>query len=358
MKQAKFGTSFVFMDPEVGASGGSDAPSSFDSVGDAVAELDRRDQARADEKAAAKAAARENPSEADDEQPGTDSPLPNDDEGEDDDESDEVATDEEQEDAPEPEPKAALIEIEQDGKKFKVPAELQKAFMFQADYTRKTQEVAGERAQVHAAYEQTAQLAQSLQQQQQQLAQYAQAMLGQPPTPDMIQSDPQGYLAQRAAYEQRVGQFQALMGQGQELTQQQQALQEQQTQRQRQVEERALLEHIPELRDPSKQREIATRLTTAAERYGFTPLEVANVMDHRQVRLLKDFSDMADKLRRYESADKDVKKHLSNVPPKVQRPNAATQDGGQKQQGTAAKQQFMKSGRTMKDVARWARNST
>lgn len=362
MKQAKYGTSYALMSPEgaEGSSGGASPSTSFDSVGDAVAELDRRDQARTDEKAAARAAARENPPEADDEQPDTDSPLP-DDEGEsdeDDDESDEVANDDEQEAADEPKPKADLVEIEQDGKKYAVPTALKDSFLRQADYTRKTQELSGERAQVHAAYEQTAQLAQGLQQQQQQLAQYAQAMLGQPPTADMIQSDPQGYLAQRAAYEQRVGQFQALMGQGQALTQQEQALQQQRTQQVRMTEEKALFEHIPELRDPAKKQAIASRMVDAAAKYGITPLEITSLMDNRQVRILKDFSDMAEKLRRYESADKDVKKRLTNVPPKVQRPSSATQDGGQKESGTAARQQFMKSGRTMKDVARWARNST
>lgn len=361
MKQAMYGISYALMSPEgaEGSSGGSEPSTSFDSVGDAVAELDRRDQARTDEKAAARAAARENPPEADDEQPDTDSPLPDDDdEGEDDDESDEVANDDEQDAPDEPKLKADLTEIEQDGKKYAVPTALKDSFLRQADYTRKTQELSGERAQVQAAYEQTAQLSQGLQQQQQQLAQYAQAMLGQPPTADMIQSDPQGYLAQRAAYEQRVGQFQALMGQGQALTQQDQALQQQRSQQVRIAEEKALFEHIPELRDPAKKQVIASRMVDAAAKYGITPLEITSLMDNRQVRILKDFADMAEKLRRYESADKDVKKRLTNVPPKVQRPSSATQDGGQKESGTAAKSQFMKSGRTMKDVARWARNSS
>ena len=124
------------------------------------------------------------------------------------------------------------------------------------------------------------------------------------------------------------------------------------------AEEKTLYEHIPELRDPAKKQVIATRMVDAAAKYGITPLEITSLMDNRQVRILKDFADMAEKLRRYESADKDVKKRLTNVPPKVQRPSSGTQDGGQKEQGSAARNQFMKSGRTMKDVARWARNST
>ena len=358
MKQANFGTSFVYMSPE-GVEGSSGGSSSFDSVGDAVAELDRRDQARADETKAAKAAkAAPVAPEADDEQPETDTPLPESDEDEDYDVSDEVTTDDEEKDAPEPEPKADLISIEQDGKKFDVPVELKDAFLRQSDYTRKTQEVASERAQVHAAYQQTAQLAQSLQQQQNQLAQYAQALLGQPPGDEMIQSDPQGYLAQRAAYEQRAGQFQQLMGQGEQLSQHQQMLQEQQNAQNRASEEKSLLDFIPELREPAKRREFADKVSAAVERYGISAHEVMSMMDHRQIRLLKDFSDMADKLKRYEAADKDVKKRLTNVPPRVQRPGTATTDGGQGQQANAAKTQFMKSGKTMKDVARWARQTS
>jgi hypothetical protein len=366
MKQAKFGTSYVLMSPEGDSSGGGgDSSTSFDSVGDAVAELDRREQAREAERATAKEAKESAVLEADDEQPDTDSEPPDNEDYQDSEESDEVATDEPVDAPAEKKAKASLTEIEQDGKKYSVPAELKESFLRQSDYTRKTQELSSERAQVHAVYQQTTQLAQSIMQQQNQLAQYAQAMLGQPPGNDMIQTDPQGYLAQRAAYEQRMQQFQALMGQGQELSQhqeqlaaQQQAMQAQEFAKYRAAEETALAEHIPEMRDPAKKREIATRAVAVAQKYGFSPAEVVGVTDHRYVRVLKDMADMAAKLARYETADKDVHKRLANVAPRVQRPGTATTDGGKQDQSNAAKNQFMKSGRTMKDVARWARNST
>jgi hypothetical protein len=48
------------------------------------------------------------------------------------------------------EPQPELVEVDYDGKKLKVPAELKDAFLRQQDYTRKTQEVAEERKAVEA----------------------------------------------------------------------------------------------------------------------------------------------------------------------------------------------------------------
>jgi len=54
-------------------------------------------------------------------------------------------SDESDEDEESPEPEEALVEIEYDGKKVAVPKELKDAFLRQADYTTKTQQVAEER---------------------------------------------------------------------------------------------------------------------------------------------------------------------------------------------------------------------
>lgn len=64
------------------------------------------------------------------------------------DELEDSSTDEAEDDDPEEESEEAepeTVEIERDGKKFKVPVELKDEFMLRADYTRKTQEVAEQR---------------------------------------------------------------------------------------------------------------------------------------------------------------------------------------------------------------------
>ena len=65
----------------------------------------------------------------------------------------------EEEAAAEPE----LVDIEVNGKTFKVPAELKDGYLMQADYTRKTQEVAAERKAVETQKEQAAALFQASQ---------------------------------------------------------------------------------------------------------------------------------------------------------------------------------------------------
>lgn len=64
-------------------------------------------------------------------------------------------------DAPPAEPD--VVEIEINGKKYAVPAELKDGYLMQADYTRKTQEVASERKAAEAQREQAAALFQSSQ---------------------------------------------------------------------------------------------------------------------------------------------------------------------------------------------------
>jgi hypothetical protein len=77
----------------------------------------------------------------------------------------------EQPEAEEPEAtEAELVEIDVDGETYQVPEVLKDKFMLQADYTRKTQEVAEQRKQVELAQ---AQLQQAAQLQQQSIAEYA-----------------------------------------------------------------------------------------------------------------------------------------------------------------------------------------
>lgn len=321
----------------------------FGSVQEAVAELERRESARRAERQAAKASAQasqaptQEPEEADDEPP---SPDPLESSYEDFDESAEVATDEPQDEPEDAGTDADLDEIEINGKKYKVPKE---AALRQADYTRKTQEVAAERAQVHAAYQQTAQLAQQLSQAQAVLSHFYQSAIGQPPGLDLAQSDPQAYLVQREMHEQRLKAFQNLTQQGQQLAAYQQQMSAQQMQELKQRENAELLRHLPELRSDQKRAEFASKAIEVGQRYGYTAEEVSSVMDHRAIRMLADLA----KLQGRQSVEKTVKQKLSNVPPKVAKPGTQSPDGGKGVRTTEAKRQFMKSGRSMRDVARY-----
>lgn len=336
------------------------APSTFDSVADAVAELDRRDTARADARAAEKAAKAAPPEETPASEPDTDAPASEsepDEPGADYDASDEVATDEEQ--AAEPQER---ITVNLDGKEIEIPKGTPRPLVdavkklesdFRADYTRKTQEVAAERQQVHAAYQQTAQLSQQLQQTQAVLAQFYQQTIGEPPTLELAQTDPQSYLIQREMHAQRVQQFQQLMGHGQQLSAQQQAMLQHQQQQALAAEFEKAVKALPEMADPAKRAQLTQRFVGVISKYGYSAHDIANVGDHRLLLMLRDL----EKHHGRQQAAGTVKEKLANVPPRVNKPGTATQDGGRSAKAAQAKQQFMRSGRTLKDVQRYLSQS-
>lgn len=347
--------------------GSAAAPSQFDSVADAVAELDRRESARAEQRAAEKAAKAAPASEPEQvEEQASDQPLndaedntdppPPEDEGND--ESDNVATDDQ--DADEQDVPPAIVNF--DGKALEIPKGTPPALVeavqklgndLKADYTRKTQEVAAERQQVHAAYQQTSQLAQQLQQAQSTLVQFYQAAIGEPPPLELAQTDPQAFLIQREMHARKVQQFQELMQQGQGLSEQQRQMTQQARMQYLSEQMQKLVKAAPELADKGKRTEFQQRIAPVAEKYGVTPDDLATIGDHRVLLMLRDLA----RLQSREQAAGTVKQKMANVPPKVNKPGTASHDAGKGVKTAQAKQQFMRSGRTMRDVARYLRET-
>lgn len=110
-------------------------------------------------------------SQAEDHFDGNESELPDpdedleettseDDESEGAEESEDTDENEDETDAEEGADQPDIVEVEYEGKKYKVPTELEKALLRQGDYTRKTQEVASERKAIEAEREQVQQMAQ------------------------------------------------------------------------------------------------------------------------------------------------------------------------------------------------------
>lgn len=180
-----------------------------------------------------------------------------------------------------------LVEIEVDGESYQVPEALKDKIMLQADYTRKTQEVAEQRRQVETAQ---LQLQQAAQLQQQSLAEYAQLMaldnqLQQYQNLDwnaLYESDPAEFVrlkeARRDLMDNRTGLASQI------TSKQQQQFTEQQQLRAKAVEEgsKILAKEIPNWNT-----EMARTLNSfAVEKFGFTPEEVNQVIDPRVVKLL------------------------------------------------------------------------
>lgn len=223
-----------------------------------------------------------------------------------------------------------------------------------ADYTRKTQEAAETRKAATERTEAADNLLQQVQRAQQAVVSMAQRLIGNPPPLELAQSDPAGYLYAKEAYETRVRDLQALNAQTGELTRSQQQ-QRQQAQQQALLEEaQRTVKVLPQLADPTKRTAFLESAVQAASVSGFTPEDVAGVTDHRMLHLLDRLVQAERRLAALDGTSRSIKSKLADVAPKPLRAgNAGTQSQGQTNKAARAREQFMKSGRSMKDVKRY-----
>jgi hypothetical protein len=349
----------------------------YSSVAEAVAELDRRDKARAAEKKAAKAAAtdadagddateevqqdedeppKKKAKKADPEEDSADEADDDaEDDGEDADESDDDADEEDdaEDDKPakkeakkEPEP-PAKVRLKIDGKDIEATPDEVAQFVSEA----KT-----ERERTAQARTQLQQQAEQLARQGQMLAQMAQAMIGDEPDIRLAQSDPGAYIAQQALYRQRHQALQALQGQHTQAAQAAQQHQEQARQEFIARERSALLKAIPELADPAALSSFQGRIAKVAQHYGLTPQDLASAFDHRSYLMLRDLARFHDQQKERDQ----VRSKLAKAPPlKVPAQRAADSVGNTEDaRAKAAKARFLKSAKSMKDVRRYVAESS
>jgi hypothetical protein len=372
-----------------GASGGDAGEKSFSTIAAAVAEMDRREQERKAARKAEKAEKAEaikaesvktddddiDPDEPEAEpkkkpeakKPKAKEPEPDPEEDSDDEEQEEP-DDSEEDDEPEPKQRDkrkqvatdeadsddaddSLDEIEYEGKKHRVPKELKDAFMRNADYTQKTQQVAEARKTVESSWREAQQTAQQLAQAQQALTQFAQSVVGSPPDLSLAQQDPQSYLVQKGLYEQRMAQMSQLFEQGHQITQQQQMLQQRAHAEFLREQGEKMLQAMPELRSEKSRAEFRSAAVELGSKYGFSADEVAGIADHRMLLVLRDLAQAQKAAARSTQATASVKSKLANVAPKSAKPGVSG-DPANLRDGEA-KREFMKSGRTMRDVERY-----
>ena len=181
-----------------------------------------------------------------------------------------------------------LISVKVDGKEERWTLDqLKQSAAGQAAINKRFQEVAEARKQIQ-------QQAAALQQQQQQIMQlHQQAQNGglqapTPPTRELFESDPIGYMEEKLKYDESKAQFDQNMFQLQNV--QKQRMQAQQEAHQSYLAEQAqvLTQHIPEIADPQKGEAIKNALVQTGIDYGFSAEEMQNVTDARYVRALND----------------------------------------------------------------------
>lgn len=220
----------------------------------------------------------------------------------------------EEEEAPE-EPEDTLYTVKVDGEEKKVPVqELVAGYQRQADYTRKTQQLATERKAANEELDAArAERAQN--------ARVAEALLQRlnevtPKEPDwrqLQQTDPIAFAslwAQKQIADQERQQLLAVLAKEQE---DQTAVESKQRAEEIQKESENLLQALPEWKDPEKARAERRRLKDYGLKQGFTSDDLDGVYDHRVVLVLR-------KAMLYDALQErrpEVKKHISAAPPVV-----------------------------------------
>jgi hypothetical protein len=218
-----------------------------------------------------------------------------------------------EEDAPDEQETDTLYTVKVDGEEKQVPAaELIAGYQRNADYTRKTQQLAAERqataAEVEAARaerEQNARVAEAL------LARLSEVT---PPEPDWMHlraTDPIEFAA-RWAQKQMADQEQATLRMVLEQRQADQRKAEaEKLEADLKRESEQLLSAIPEWSDPEKARADRTALKSYGMKQGFTSDDLDGVFDHRIVLVLR-------KAMMYDALQErrpQVKKHIEAAPP-------------------------------------------
>lgn len=365
---------------------------SFDSVEQAVAELERRSAERRAAKKAEKAekAAAAEPEEAPEQQAKRDDAEDDEDddrrrkdrrlerraepEDDGDDAEDESADaedgdddysesdDERDEATAEDDDEPATKVVKLDGKEVEIPKGTPRVLVetvsklaedLKADYTRKTQEAAQAK---QAAAERTKageELLAQVQRAQQTVLRMAQQMIGEPPSLELAQTDIQSYTIQKAIYEQRVQQLQALNQESGGLTQAQQQRAAEERQQALAEEARKMVSVMPALAKPETREKFLLSAVDAASKSGFSREDVAAVSDHRMLHLLGRLIDAETRLAALDRAGTSVSAKLKNVPPKAVKAGVASSDQGRGDKARRAKADFLRSGRTMKDVQRY-----
>lgn len=157
-----------------------------------------------------------------------------------------------------------------------------------ADYRRKTMEIAATRKELETKLSDIAQKSQFFDQNVNFAIALAQAHMPRPPDQSLLHSDPIGYLEQRAAYEEGASQLQQLVAAKQQAEQESQSRIAVEMTTILHAEKDQLVAAMPELATPAKARQFNDDLSKSIERYGFTARDLAQVADHRLILLAKD----------------------------------------------------------------------
>ena len=216
-----------------------------------------------------------------------------------------------------------LITVKVDGEEIQVTLDdLKQGYSGQKYVQKGMQEAAQQKKQAEDVYS-------ALLNERQQVAQLYDMMLNgnfaappQPPSEELLDTDPVGYMRQKNDYEKRVVQFNAQMEQIQKVSAQQSEAQQAAMRAYVEQEMKTLAEVIPEFGDAKKAPQFKAKLAQGGvDRYGYTQEEIAQITDHRAVRVLNDALKYHEIMAGKNSAEKKVRRAK-----KVMKPGAKKVD--------------------------------
>lgn len=217
--------------------------------------------------------------------------------------------------------KAQTFRVKVDGQERDVTLDdLKRAYAGQGYIQKRMEEVANVRKAAEAEFvtlnQERAQLAQALTAVQQRLA----ADVPQPPSRELLQTDPIRYLEEEVAYRDAVERQQQIAQQVQMLTAQQRQAQEYERAQLLQHQAEVLKQRIPEFADAKKAGELKRAIFEAGQQhYGLDPQEIGSVADARYVHILHD----AVRYRQMMESKPRVQEKVAQARPMV-RPGAKT----------------------------------
>jgi len=207
----------------------------------------------------------------------------------DDSEEEEVEEDDEgADDADSEEPQFFKVKV--DGEEVEVTLEdLKRGYSGQKYVQKGMQEAAAAKKQAEQVYEALLAERQQMANLYQQLQSGNFAQPPSPPTKELFDQDPIGYMEQKMAYDEAKAQYDTQMAEMQKVAAQQSQAQQAAMQAYLQQEKQALMAVMPEFGDAQKATKLRENLVRGgSEFYGYQPEEIGNVMDHRAVMVLKD----------------------------------------------------------------------
>jgi len=161
-----------------------------------------------------------------------------------------------------------------------------------------------------------------------------------PPSKELLESDPIGYMQEKEAYETAMGEYNVKMQQVQQLQAQQAQQSEQQKQLHRQEQMQILQQRVPDFADPQKYEKAAQDMLKGGQEYYGVPQEaLMQLTDAVEIEILYD----AIRYRRLQANRKNVDQKAKKAKPMVKAGAKRVEDG---QAATRRKQQAkaMKSG--------------